>query len=138
MKKLVFLFLVFASCFTLTLNAQSGPVLKNSYARQDIQDLANQAANDLRSCCSKWGGNKLNAVVHWDEKDNNGDYRTGYSRLTKNLSICTTVSWVGSISNTQYWIKGVLTVNLDSGRRSWTKISDSGGFSPGCSNGCIQ
>jgi hypothetical protein len=131
------LLLAFLSCSTLTLSAQNGPELKNSDIRQDIQDLANQAANDLRSCCSKWGGNNLIAVIHWEEKDINGDYRTRLSNLSNNLTIYITASWVGSISGTKYWIKGSLSYNLETGRRSWAKVSDSGGFSPGCSNECI-
>jgi len=48
------------------------------------------------------------------------------------------VEWTGGLSGTRYWIKGKLLVNLDTGAKEWQKIADSGGFSPGCSQGCIQ
>ena len=136
MKKHFFLLLF--TVVVVALQAQNGPELKNSELKADIQDIADQAANDLRSCCSKWGGNDLQALIHWDEKDYDENYMTRLSKLTNVLNITMTVSWTGSMSGTYYWIKGKLSYNLDNGSRNWTKISDSGGFTPGCSQGCIE
>ncbi|MBL0119546.1 MAG: hypothetical protein IPP89_11315 [Saprospiraceae bacterium] len=47
------------------------------------------------------------------------------------------VSWTGSMSGTHYWINGKLIYDTTNNSRKWVKISDSGGFSSGCSNGCI-
>jgi len=136
MKKILILILALGS--TLLTYAQNGPDLQNSDLKADLQDVANTVANDLRSCCSSFGGNNLQAVIHWDEKDNDGNYMTRVSQLTNSITICTTVSWTGSMSGTRYWIKGKVTFNAQNNSRSWMKISDSGGFSPDCSNGCIK
>lgn len=137
MKKsiLCFVFLFVVGLLT----AQSGPELKNNdEIRKLLQSKALQAGSDLMSCCANGGGTSLNAQIHWDETDDNGDNATRYNKLSGNMSVCTTLSWVGSVSKKKYWVKGVLTVKVDSNTRSWAKISDSGGFTPGCSRGCIR
>ncbi len=118
--------------------AQDCSELKNDPdAKSEIQDLANQAASNLMSCCSKWGGNNLQATVYWDA-DGNGTCQTRISKLTGNITITMMASWTGSISGASYWIKGRLIFNTTAKTRTWEKIADSGGFSPGCSNGCIN
>ena len=136
MKKV---FLIFSMLvWTMGVKAQDCSELKNDPdVRSEIQDLANQAASNLMSCCSKWGGNNLKAQVYWDA-DDNGTCQTRISKLTGNITITMLVSWTGSLSGTYYWIKGRLVFNTSSKTRSWEKLSDSGGFSPGCSNGCIN
>jgi hypothetical protein len=119
-------------------SAQNCPDLKNDPdMRQEIQSLANSAGNDLMKCCSKWGGNNLKATIIWD-KDEDGLCQTRISKLTNILTITMTVSWTGAISGASYWIKGRLLFNTETGSRKWEKISDSGGFQAGCSNGCIN
>ncbi|MDR2409639.1 MAG: hypothetical protein LBE13_16225 [Bacteroidales bacterium] len=138
MYKNFFLSLVLNFMVCLSVLAQDCSELRNdSEIRQELQSLANQAANDLMKCCSKWGGNNLSATIIWD-KDNDGLCQTRISRLTGNITITMRVSWIGSVSGSSYWIKGRLIYDTESKRRIWQKISDSGGFSPGCSNGCIN
>jgi len=105
--------------------------------KSDIQDLADMTASNLMSCCSSYGGRSLSATVYYD-LDNNGRCQTRVSKLTNSLIVTMEVQWYGSLTGTRYWIKGRLTFDLNSGRRSWQKISDSGGFPPGCSKGCIE
>ena len=121
----------------ITISAQDCTELKNDYEiRQELQGLANSAANSLMKCCSTWGGENLRATIIWD-KDADGLCQTRISRLTNEIIITMTVSWTGSISGDSYWIKGKLIFNTENKRRKWEKINDSGGFQPGCSNGCI-
>jgi hypothetical protein len=133
---LLYFAMLFVTIFSVS--AQDCTELQNDLEmRQELQDLANQAANDLMKCCSKWGGNNLSATIIWD-KDSEGLCQTRISRLTGKITITMRISWVGSVSGMSYWIKGRLLYDLETRRRSWQKISDSGGFSPGCSNGCIN
>ncbi|MBK7344659.1 MAG: hypothetical protein IPJ06_17140 [Saprospiraceae bacterium] len=125
-----------ASCMTF-LSAQDCEALKNdSEIRQELQDIA-KCASDLMGCCSKWGGNNLNAEIHWGA-ESDGTCLTRISSLTQIAKVTTTVSWTGSLSGTGYWIKGRLIYDTKSGSRKWEKISDSGGFETGCSKGCIN
>ncbi len=94
-----------------------------------MEELAEEAGQDLANCCSTFGYNNLSTYVLEDE--------CSYNDITETLKICMKVSWKGSISGSTYWIKGYLKIDMESGGRSWQKISDSGGFSPGCSRGCI-
>lgn len=136
MKNVLFLVLIFLG--SISLKAQDCSELKNdSEIRSELQDLANTAASDLMGCCSKWGGNNLKAEIFWD-KDENGDCQTRISKITGKITITMKVSWTGSVSGTYYWIKGKLVYDTENRTRTWIKISDSGGFSPGCSNGCIK
>ncbi len=104
--------------------------------KQEILDLANSAANQLKNCCSSFGGNNIRAEVHWD-KDENGTCQTRISRLTNKLTITMTAYWSGSLTGAQYWIKGRLVLDLESKSKSWEKIKDSGGFKAGCGSACL-
>jgi hypothetical protein len=138
MTKYFFLFFAILFYAVFPISAQDCSELKNDpEMRQELQDLANQAANSLMKCCSKWGGNNLSATIYWD-KDSDSVCQTRISKLTGKITITMRVSWVGGISGTSYWIKGRLIYDIENQTRSWQKISDSGGFSPGCSNGCIN
>jgi hypothetical protein len=137
MKKLILL-LSMALMGTLIAQAQQGPELYKSSMKKDVQSYANDAAYDLNKCCSSMGGNNLTADVHWNEKDDDGKYITKYNGKANLLNIAMTISWTGSITGKKFWIKGKLTVDTDTGARSWRKESDSGGFKPNCSNGCIN
>lgn len=97
--------------------------------KQDMKDMALTVANRLMKCCSTWGGTNV-----WGEVDYEN---VRVNDLSKTFIIPMTVGWQGSISGNQYYIKGQLVVDKD-GNKSWNKIKDSGGFSPGCSTGCIN
>ena len=102
--------------------------------RQELQDLANSAANSLMKCCSSFGGTNIRAQIHWD-KDEDGVCQTRVSKLTNRITITMTAAWNGSLTGTPYWIKGRLII--DGSSKSWEKIQDSGGFKSGCANSCI-
>lgn len=104
--------------------------------KQEILDMANSAANQLKNCCSSFGGNNIRAEVHW-EKDENGVCQTRISKLSNKLTITMTAYWTGSLSGTQYWIKGRLILDLETKAKSWEKIKDSGGFKAGCGGSCL-
>jgi hypothetical protein len=136
MVRKFFLSLICAISFSMF--AQNCTELQNDpEIRQELQGMANQAASNLMNCCSSFGGNNLSATIIWD-KDNDGLCQTRVSTLTGKITITMRVSWVGSMTGASYWIKGRLIYDLETRRRSWEKISDSGGFSPGCSKGCID
>lgn len=97
--------------------------------KKDMQDMALTVANRLMKCCSTWGGTNV-----WGEVDYEN---VRVNDLTKTFIVPMTVGWQGSLSGNQYYIKGQLTIDKD-GNKSWNKIKDSGGFSSGCSNGCIN
>jgi hypothetical protein len=121
----------------VSLKAQDCDELKNDpEMKQEIQDLANSAANRLKNCCSSFGGNNISAEVHWD-KDENGVCQTRISKLTKKLTITMTASWTGSLTGALYWIKGRLILDMESKSQSWEKIKDSGGFKAGCGSSCL-
>ncbi len=133
MKSLLLLFMVtVCSNFLLAQYCTPTPEIKS-----EIQDLADWAAGKLMNCCSTFGGKTLSATVYFDA-DSDGRCQTRISRLTNSLIITMKIQWYGSWTGTRYWIKGKLTVDLDSGKKKWHKISDSEGFSPGCSQGCIE
>lgn len=95
---------------------------------KSAKNQANTAGSQLMSCCSTFGGQNFSVRVN--EEDIEIDK---YADL---ITIPMTVNWYGSLSGRHYWIKGTLFIS-PSGRR-WNKISDSGGFSPGCSQNCIR
>lgn len=111
--------------------------IPDDYQKSAIQDLADEAAEKLMECCSTWGGNSLDANVYYS-KDENGQCETRVSPFTEEIIITMKASWEGSISGTDYWIKGELTYDIETEKREWDKISDSEGFSPACSKGCID
>ncbi len=118
--------------------AQDCTELKNDpEMRQELQDIANSAANRLMRCCSSYGGNNIKAEIVWD-KDESGVCQTRISKLSNRITITMKVSWNGSMSGAQYWILGRLIVEGNSGSKSWEKIQDSGGFKSGCSQNCIN
>jgi hypothetical protein len=135
----VLLYLVLNCALYFSVSAQDCSELRNnSEIRQELQDLASRAARDLMECCtSLTSGKNLSATIIW-EQDRDGLCQTRISRLSGKIIITMKVSWTGSLTGNSYWIKGILNYDIDTGRRSWEKISDSGGFSPGCSNGCIN
>ncbi len=102
----------------------SKPALK-----QDIDNMALDVANKLMRCCSKYGGNSLQASVDYPE--------CTWSETSSVITVPMTVQWTGSLSGNRYWIKGKLLINAETKGLTWLKISDSGGFSGGCSNGCV-
>ncbi len=103
--------------------------------KNDIQEVASGVAYRLMKCCSSYGGNNVKGNVNWDE--------CYESSMRKRYSVIMTAGWTGSLSGNSYWIKGKLiltyTQNSDgswSDSRTWEKIADSGGFSPGCGQSC--
>ena len=102
---------------------------KEAQLKKDIEDVGLAVANSLMRCCSSYGGNHVYAMVEYEKVRQN--------TLTGAFTIPVKVGWYGSLSGTHYWIYGKLMVNAD-GSKSWLKISDSGGFSGGCSIGCIN
>jgi hypothetical protein len=97
--------------------------------KQDLKDVALSVANKMLKCCSTWGGTNV-----WGEVDYEN---VRVNDLSKTFVIPMTVGWQGSLSGNQYFIKGQLVIDKD-GNKSWNKIKDSGGFSPGCSKDCIN
>jgi len=133
-----FILVLLVCFFSFRLEAQDCTELKNDpEIRQELQDLANTAANKLMNCCSSFGGRNNRAEIHW-EKDETGVCRTRISRLTNKITITMTAYWNGSVSGAQYWIKGRLVVDMENRTQTWEKISDSGGFSGGCGKSCIN
>ncbi len=111
-----------------TLNPKPQIILQNNI----IQIIANAAAMNLMNCCSSLGGRQNRADVDFSNVTQN---ETG----TK-VTIPMTAHWYGGWSGNHYWIKGILTYdssNPNNVTRNWQKVEDSGGFSPGCSKGCI-
>jgi hypothetical protein len=98
--------------------------------KNELQQVANRVAQKLMNCCSSWGGNNLNAEVDFAN--------VNVSKLLGEITMPVTVSWRGSLSGSNYWIRGTLIINAKSGGMEWQKQNDSGGFSPGCSKGCIR
>jgi hypothetical protein len=103
--------------------------------KNDIQEVAGSVAYKLMRCCSSWGGNNVRGEVNWNE--------CTFNKLRNTYSVIMTASWTGSLSGNQYWIKGKLILRYyDNGNgginetRTWEKIADSGGFSPGCGKDC--
>ncbi len=108
---------------------------QNKEAYEKISDLANQVSSKLMSCCSTWGGKQLSSIVSW-EVDRNGNYQTELQERNHKLNIIVTTKWYGSISGSEYMIKGKLIVDLVTGNLEWRKITDNGSFSPGCGSDC--
>lgn len=96
---------------------------------QAVKAFANSAAQSLTKCCSKWGGSNSRFEIEWE--------KVQYSGYTKEWIIPMKAIWNGSVSGNEYWIKGTLTV-MSNGNRLWEKTADSGGFQPGCGQGCIN
>lgn len=110
----------------------------DSQVKGEIQDVADLVASQLMDCCTSFStGKKLTAKVDYSS-DSNGRSKTRISTLAQTLTIAMRVSWRGGWTGTLYWIDGTLTVDLSSGKRTWRKNGDSGGFNPGCSNGCVK
>ena len=59
-----------------------------------------------------------------------------YSSYTHHWTIPMTAKWTGSYSGSNYYIKGILTVDQNL-RMTWKKIKDSGGFQPSCGSQCL-
>lgn len=102
---------------------------KEAKLKQDLKDMALSVANRMVKCCSTWGGTNV-----WGEVDYEN---VRLNDMSNTFIIPMTVGWQGSLSGNQYYIKGQLIVDKD-GNKSWNKIKDSGGFYPGCSQGCIN
>lgn len=102
---------------------------KETKLKQDLKDMSLSVANQLMKCCSTWGGTNV-----WGEVDYEN---VRFNELSKTFIVPMTIGWQGSFSGNQYYIKGQLVID-GNGNRSWNKIKDSGGFSPGCGNGCIN
>ena len=113
-----------------------------SEARRKIKDIeeyeemmdfcetqAKTAGNQLMRCCSSFGGRGFSVNMNKDDININS--------FAETITIPMKVNWYGSLTGRHYWIKGELIIT-NSGQRRWNKISDSGGFSPGCSQGCIR
>ena len=108
---------------------------RNQEAYEKISDLANQVASKLMRCCSVWGGKQLSSNVSWGV-DSRGNYQTGLQKRNHKLIILVTVKWYGSISGSEYMIKGRLIVDLLTGKLEWRKITDRGSFPPDCGSNC--
>lgn len=140
-----YLLITFLCLAAFTLNAQNMKLGGNQGNKQDegeiidfgkeqtlkeqVDETCLDVANRLMSCCSKFGGNYLKAEVNYSE--------CRYNSTTEVFTIPMTAHWYGSLTGIHYWIKGKLLIAPD-GSKKWIKISDSGGFSPGCSKNCIQ
>ena len=100
---------------------------------EELMDLcetqAKTAGSQLMNCCSSFGGRGFSVDMD-EDKINVND-------LSGMITIPMKVNWYGSLSGRHYWIRGELIIT-SSGQRRWNKVSDSGGFSPGCSRGCIR
>lgn len=96
--------------------------------KADMENMGLKVANQLMHCCSNWGGKNVYATI---------DYDNCIETASGSFTIPMTVGWSGSMTGNAYWIKGKLVINSN-GSREWLKINDSGGFSSGCSNGCIN
>lgn len=96
--------------------------------KADIDNMGLKVANKLMHCCSSWGGKNVYATI---------EYENCMETASGSFTIPMTVGWSGSMTGNAYWIKGKLVVNSN-GSSEWLKINDSGGFSSGCSNGCIN
>jgi hypothetical protein len=136
-SRLVLLFIAMSFYAISSAQNECSELRNDLEIRQELQDLANQAADDLMKCCSKWGGNSLKAEIYWD-KGEDGVCQTRISKLTGKITIMMRASWTGSVSGASYWIKGRLVVDMNNQTRTWQKLSDSGGFSPGCGKDCIH
>ena len=110
-------------------------LMHNQEAYEKITDLADQVANKLMRCCSLWSGNNLSSRVFWGI-DSDGNYQTSVHKKNNKLIIVMTVKWYGSITGSEYMIKGKLIVDLLTGKLEWRKITDKGSFSPGCGSSC--
>ncbi len=108
---------------------------RNPEAYEKINDLADQVASKLNKCCSVWGGKQLSSIVFWG-LDSKGNYQTGIQKRNHKLIIVMTVKWYGSITGSEYMIKGKLIVDLLTGKLEWRKITDKGSFPPSCGSGC--
>ena len=102
---------------------------KEAKLKQDLKDMALSVANRMMKCCSSWGGTNVWGEVEYENVRVND--------MSKTFVIPMTVGWQGSLSGNQYFIKGQLVIDKD-GNKSWNKIKDSGGFSPGCGQSCIN
>jgi hypothetical protein len=100
---------------------------------EELMDIcktqAKTAGSQLMNCCSSFGGRGFSVDMNEDDVNIND--------LSGMITIPMKVNWYGSLSGRHYWIRGELIIT-SSGQRRWNKISDSGGFSPGCSRGCIR
>jgi hypothetical protein len=110
-------------------------LMRNQEAYEKITELADQVASKLMKCCSVWSGKKLSSKVFWG-LDSKGNYQTGVQKKNHKLIIVMTVKWYGSITDSEYMIKGKLIVDLLTGKLEWRKITDKGSFSPGCGSSC--
>lgn len=135
MKRILFLLSFIAVLSTNLIIGQN--CTPDFETKSEIQDLADWTANKLMNCCSSFGGKSISATVYYD-LDDQGRCMTRVSKLTNSLIITMKVQWYGNWSGTRYWIKGKLNVDMNSGKKEWLKTADSGGFSPGCSRGCIN
>lgn len=147
MKK-IFLFLLyfilvasfsFAQNMTLPGNNSSGsssvetkgvPInfMSETTLKKQVDDIGLKAANSLMRCCSSYGGNNVYAEVDYEN--------CRVEKETNTFFLPMKIGWYGSLTGTHYWIKGKLVIGEQS--REWLKISDSGGFNPGCSKNCIN
>ena len=100
----------------------------NHQQRQAVMQYANSAAEKLKNCCSRWGGKNVRGDVELDVVE--------YSSYTHHWTIPMTAKWTGSYSGSNYYIKGILTVDQNL-RMTWKKIKDSGGFQPSCGSQCL-
>ena len=131
LKKMLLFFWFFTSTILFAQNCD----LNNSN-RTIAEAFANQAGNDLMSCCSEMGGKNMETEVYYGN-DDTGKCKTYVNNGTL-YYINMKVSWTGGLSGRKYWIKGILTYNILNSERKWTYISDSKGFNPGCSKNCIE
>ena len=77
-------------------------------------------------CCSSFGGTDFEVNV------------LDYSYYQGRYKITMKVFWRGKLSNSTYWIKGILRVDSDGCNPSWEKIDDSLGFPKECSVKCFN
>jgi hypothetical protein len=97
--------------------------------KSEYQQVADRVANKLMNCCSSFGGRNVQANVDFEDVKS--------SQILGETTIPMLVSWSGSWSGARYWIRGKLIIRHGGGME-WNKQNDSGGFSPGCSSGCIR
>ena len=97
--------------------------------RNELQQVGNRVARKLMECCGS-GGRNLQADVDFEHVNT--------SKLLGEITVPMKVSWNGAWSGNYYWIRGQIIIHISTGKIEWQKINDGGGFSPGCSQGCIN
>lgn len=129
MKKVLYQAVMFFTLLLLLLSSTTSYAQVDDETKNELQQVADRVAGKLMNCCSSFGGRNLQATVDFQE--------VKMSKILGEITMPIMVSWRGGWTGASYWIRGKLTITKG-GNMEWAKQNDSGGFSPGCSGGCIR